>query len=349
MAHQEIVYKKRKLSIHKASINPSIGQPTVLVTDTWDFVDLWLKQNHKNSARFYWKQAKNFYDASVSLSKVSSPLTLYYCFLNATKALLEAKGIAYKEWHGVSGHSEGEVTTLENEKVNLKSRGILPELAKYLDYPISTNNLSVFSLFDCFYNLPFLHRAFLLTYRRATELFIPIHNPLIVKSKKSNEAWFCAELDENYQDTHSIKKLPQNFERDKGYEDKVIIRCKNRPRRTRWSAKMSESDKIKNYKKYHKKLRKHLFYIHGSPTSWYLKIDKHGNNNIVWHPLILSFAAMHRLSELSRYAPEKLARHFECKQNWLLSEFLKSAPMQFIDEISSEITGLEFKVPKNSF
>ena len=57
---------------------------------------------------------------------------------------------------------------------------------------------------------------------------------------------------------------------------------------------------------------------------------------------------MHRLSELARYTPDKLNKHFENKQNWLLNEFIKNASVQFIDAISSEITGLEFKIPKNS-
>jgi len=54
---------------------------------------------------------------------------------------------------------------------------------------------------------------------------------------------------------------------------------------------------------------------------------------------------MHRLSELSRYEPEALAGHLEAKHNWLLSEFLRVAPMQFAYGIASEITGLEFLKP----
>ncbi|MFC2284260.1 MAG: YaaC family protein [Corynebacterium matruchotii] len=63
----------------------------VLATDSWNFVDLWLKRNSENKAQFYWQQAQNFYNASLNLPKTSSPLTLYYCFLNATKALLITK------------------------------------------------------------------------------------------------------------------------------------------------------------------------------------------------------------------------------------------------------------------
>lgn len=61
--------------------------------------------------------------------------------------------------------------------------------------------------------------------------------------------------------------------------------------------------------------------------------------------MALTFAAMHKLSEISRYSPDKLSRHFDCQHNWLLSDFITSAPAQFIDEISSELTGHEFMVP----
>jgi YaaC-like Protein len=59
----------------------------------------------------------------------------------------------------------------------------------------------------------------------------------------------------------------------------------------------------------------------------------------------MTFAAMHRLSELAHYTPMKLARHLDCQHNWLRSEFVATACSQFVDEISSEITGQEFMIP----
>jgi len=41
----------------------------------------------------------------------------------------------------------------------------------------------------------------------------------------------------------------------------------------------------------------------------------------------------------------KLARHFGGHHNWLLSEFVATARSQFVDEVSSEITGQEFMIP----
>jgi len=40
-----------------------------------------------------------------------------------------------------------------------------------------------------------------------------------------------------------------------------------------------------------------------------------------------------------------LRKHLETQHNWLLSEFIATACTQFIDEISSEITGQEFMTP----
>ncbi|HRK03265.1 MAG TPA: YaaC family protein, partial [Oligoflexia bacterium] len=53
-------------------------------------------------------------------------------------------------------------------------------------------------------------------------------------------------------------------------------------------------------------------------------------------------ASMHRLSELARYRPTLLSRHFELDQNWLLSEFIRCSPQEFIDQIACEMTNQDF-------
>lgn len=348
MAYRDIIFNKKKLSLHRASVNPDFGKPNVLASDTWDYVDLWLKRKNESSARFFWEQAKFFYLASLQLPKTSASLTAYYCILNATKALLTVKKIHFKDFHGVTGSSvTASKTTLSNETINIKQTGVLPSLSEYLGYTISSMSRVSFNLQDCLYNLPFLHRAFLLTYTSEKQLFIPIKNPLFVKSMTNHEAWFCADLEDEHADSRSLKQLPKNFEKDLSIETHTVIRCKKRPARFKWNSRTKKSTRIKNFQKYHNGIRKHVFYIYGNPTSWYLKKNE-APKALLLSPLILIFAAMHRLSELTRYEPEKLAKHFDCNQNWLLSEFIKLALPQFIDEISSEITGLEFKIPNTA-
>lgn len=61
---RNISYKSSNLTIHKAVTTPRFNEKTVLVTSTWDYVDLWLKRARKTEARFFWNQARSFYDAT---------------------------------------------------------------------------------------------------------------------------------------------------------------------------------------------------------------------------------------------------------------------------------------------
>lgn len=344
MIYKDLNYKNRILSPHKAFVAPNFDKKPVQVRNHWEYVEVWLhKNNAPKEAKLYWGQAKNFYYASQNLDYLSSPLTLYYCILNATKTLLTVKNISYRERHGVGGRIQSGDTTLKNEIVDFSSKGILPQLGIYLkehQYPNQS-----FSLYDILYNLPFIHRCFCLSNNLGNELYIPIKKPKMVMHKKLHRGWFCAELTENYSNKHTINKLtPLNFERDPSVEDKYVIRYR---KRFKWYyRKPKMNNNMLRFQNYHSDLRQYLQYIYDTnKTSWYIKrccisgvIDK--------SVLTLTYAAMHRLSSLSRYNPKRLSRHLELSQKWVLSEFLTSAPIQFIDQISAEITSQNIEVTK---
>ncbi|WP_420899345.1 YaaC family protein [Erwinia persicina] len=166
-------------------------------------------------------------------------------------------------------------------------------------------------------------------------------NPMIVKSMTNEESWFSAELTDKFSNQHTINKLPNGFIRDLGFEEEYIIRAR---KRFKWKFSDKKSS-LESFRKYHMKLRSHLFYINGTSKYWYIKRGGNIDNLINRSTMTIMFAAMHKLSEMSRYTPNVLSRHFDCQHNWLLSEFVSSALNQFIDEISSEITGLEFMLP----
>jgi hypothetical protein len=338
MAHRDIKHKRKNLTIHKSVTTPHFNESTVLVTSTWDYVDLWLKRAGKKDARFFWSQARSFYDATKILPKTSAPLTAYYCFLNATKTLLLAKGVQFSDEHGVSGYTKKGHTSLSNEQVKFKTSGVLPALCRHLGEPADESS---YSLKDLLYNLPGIHRAFNLTYSSDPELFIPLTDPKIVKSAKTNEAWFCAKVTGQYATSHTMNKLPDKFERDISAEDAFLIRSANR---FNWKPNQTAQNLAK-YKTYHTKLRKNIYYINGAQRLWYLKRAGNILGLIQRSSMTIAFAAMHKLSEMARYEPDKLSRHFDCQHNWLLSEFISSASAQFIDEISSELTGHEFMLP----
>jgi hypothetical protein len=334
-------YNGKKLSLHKSFNEPAWGKETVLVTDTWDYVALWLKRKKKKTALFYWEQARAFYHATNELPKTSAPLTAYYCFLNATKCLLDVKGRTYDHMHGVSGWSKIGSVSLSKEIIQFKNKGVLTELCHHFG---ETVNKNTYSLKDILYNLPPIHRAYHLTFVSEQELFLPISKPEYVHAPSSPRSWFTAKLDENYVHGQTLNLLPQTFERDNGDQECYRVR---RKKRFKWyRGKGNESANLSELTKYHHDTRKYVFYIYGPMRLWYLKRNKRNLSSFIErHTLPLMFGAMHRLSELARYTPEYLAKHFESQHNWLLSEFIQVAPAQFIDEISSEITGHEFMVP----
>jgi hypothetical protein len=334
MAAHKLHIAGKGVRLHGNVIAPDFRTQRVLCSDPWDFVALWLKREHQKDALFYWEQAHQFYNASISLPTISAPLTSYYCFLNATKALLTAKGQAFTENHGVGGRSNPGHKSLANEIVDFLGGGILPALCKYLVEP--DNAGKNFTLREIFYQMPFIHRAYCLSYRGTTELFIPLTGNCFMRKDGSKEAWFQAEIDRRYINAHTERVIQPGFEI---FEDagKHFIR---RKRRFKWSGRDIENS-ISQFIIYHKQIRRRIIPIFASENRWYLKKSVAGHDNLANSQPVLIFAAMHRLSELSRYDPIALSGHFNVNHNWLLSEFIRAAPAQFVYGMASEITGLE--------
>jgi YaaC-like Protein len=86
MAIAAIKLNQREIGPHKAIVAPLLSSDTVLTNSPRTFVALWLQQNRKRQALFYWEQAQEFHKASVGLPLRLAPLLLYYCFMNAAKA-----------------------------------------------------------------------------------------------------------------------------------------------------------------------------------------------------------------------------------------------------------------------
>ncbi|MFP9135520.1 YaaC family protein, partial [Shewanella algae] len=86
-------------------------------------------------------------------------------------------------------------------------------------------------------------------------------------------------------------------------------------------------------------------YIYSANDLWYVKRKDLTSSSIISRSTLpLTYAAMHRLSELARYEPQSLRTHLEKEASWLLSEFIEKSIVQFVDQISCEITGNEFRV-----
>jgi hypothetical protein len=340
MTASPITIAKRRIGVHKAFLEARFEDPTVLASDFWMYVELWLKRRHSSKAIFYWTQANEFYKASQGLSSVASPLTLYYCFLNAIKALLEQKNITSPPQHGLSGKSVTKKATLSGEQIRFARRGIAAALSQFLG---DQDQRDTYSLKQLLYNLAFVHRPYTLTFHKMAELFVPLRSAIYVRKEGSDEAWVQIETEEWFLSGETLSALPFGYERDIGIRDKVIFR---RRRRFKWEdGEVALERNLRRIAAYNQSTRRHIVYIRGQPPTWYLKLSPIRSDLVQRSSLTLMLAAMHRLSELARYEPLRLQLLLETQQNWLISEFIGSAPLQFLDEIATEITGQNLATP----
>lgn len=342
MPAPELRIGNRTAYFRKAITTPDFHSESVLTRDAFQFAELWLRRNCKEALPF-WKQAANYYNASKNLPPVSAPLTSYYCFLNAVKALLTVKEKTFSERHGVSGEYDPEAKrVLSNEIVTIQASGFLSALSQYLEEPEKKTEHNLKDMLAC---LPFIHRSYRHTFQSQRELFIPIKNALYRKHPNENYVWFTAEVAGRMANSKTLKTLPSGFEVDKGYTDKCIIRSKRVKWHAHGAAALTKDQALERLQTLHSKVRLDLGFISAPTDLWYIKRKVSGVPEIRRYGMTIIMAIMHRLSELSRYDPKGLARHLEGQANWILAEFIQLSPAQFIDELICEMTSLELRMP----
>ncbi|MEG0134706.1 MAG: YaaC family protein [Cetobacterium sp.] len=341
---KKISHNKKELSLLKPVSNVDYNSKTILTNSHWEYVELWLKRQNTKEAKkalFYWQQGKHFFQASECLPTNSKPLTSYYCCLNAVKTLLCLNKINVEATsHGITQprQANNHSNSLENAEVIFLGSGILYELSKYLGEEAIKKR---YVIKDLLYNIPSIHRAFIITYSRSQELFIPIKNLNFIREDTNSEAWIQFDIDKKYSHKSSLKNMPKHYEiiESSLQNSNYLVR---KLKRFKWDKSQNLKIRLNNLNKYHEKIRKDIHYIYGDTKLWYLKKSNPRNLKIInKNSLTLIFAVMHWMSELVRYNPSKFEAYMNSKQNWLLHEFIQNALIQFIDEISCEITHQE--------
>jgi hypothetical protein len=330
----------RILRPHKAAIEPLFSARSVLTNEPWTFVSLSLKREKRGDAGLYWEQSRTFFEASKGLPLESAPLLLYYSFMNAAKALLSAKDVEFSPFHGVKRWRSGMVgrDRLKTMGVEVLREGVLPALSGYFGEKERSRKHTMKELF---FNMPFIHRAYCLTYKSQTEMFVPLKDCAFMWNSVSKEAFFSARLSKDYSSGHVLNRLPDSLMRDVAggpsvrSRDSVSFARPGRP-------SLRDLERLSTL---HRELRGDLYYINGVQTLWYAKAVTAGPARLARRTPTLVLAAMHCLSELCRYFPLDMTKLLSGDRNWIVSEFIAMASAQFIDEIASELTGHQFLIP----
>lgn len=339
VAIEKVRIRTKVLGLSKAVHDAQFQLKTVLTLEPFNYVDLWLRRQHKDEALFYWRQARSFHRAAQGLPMESAPLVLYYCFMNAAKALLASKGVAFDPHHGVRLHrmrGSNSRVVLSNEGLEIRSTGIVPAIADYFG---EAELARIHSLEDVLYNLAFVHRTYCLSFPSKNERFLPLKNLAFVRDSDTKEVWFTADAVDDADWRFFRNRLPPEVAGALSGAATV-----SSVKRIVWTSldNPTEAD-LNELRRLNEELRRVLHYINGAHTLWYLKSS--GTYQIDRRPITLTLAGMHRLSEICRYKPSELRSFLDGQKNWLLSEFVAMAPAQFLDEIACEMTGHPIMIP----
>jgi hypothetical protein len=94
---------------------------------------------------------------------------------------------------------------LKKVGVQVKANGVLPALATHVG---DAENSKQHSLKPLFFNMPFIHRTYCLTYRGQHDMFVPLRECMFVRDAASKMAYFSAELSGNHSTNKILSRLP---------------------------------------------------------------------------------------------------------------------------------------------
>lgn len=367
-------YKGKRLRISKSYTTPRFGSQTILTDEVFTYVDFFFNSHKKamkyrNSTSkikygaekkyhysFYWKQAMAFYEAASVLPIESRPLPSYYAMLNAVKAFLAFRLPCIEDFvedfsrHGLFENQTADGTDLETILVGRQNKGVFVLFGKTLepefDMLWKSGKTNTISLKTLFYNLAFIHRAYITTYNtpraKVSELFIPIssnQSPCYYKGNDSH-LYLKLEIDRGIF-SPSAATIPSTYSSTISNKLKVSDSEKFVLQSTNGARRNSADSLTSEFKTLNADLRREFQYIRSSKRLWYLKRSNVGASVLNFNSMLITMASMHRISEIVRYKPEQLAHIMDSKENWLLHEFISLALDQFIDELAAEITGQE--------
>jgi len=369
-------YKNKNLHMRKSYTTTDFKSNTILTDDVFTYIEFFFsshkkvmkyqeltsKQKYGNENKyhylFYWRQALTFYKAVKTLPVTSAPLLSYYTMLNAVKSYLAYRCEYIEDFvndfgnHGLAKKTDLDAHDLDTITVYRKDYGVFSLFGKTLEtdfdtiWPSGADN--AISIKKFFYNLAYIHRAYTTTYGKKRganipELFIPLKTGISPSYHKASDGnlYLLFELDRHFFSS-TVSSIPTTY-LSSVPSDFCVNNMNKFMLQSTSGAKRNTTDSLSaEFKSLNRVLRHPFQYIRSSQRLWYLKRQLTENTELInMNSMLITMAAMHRISEIVRYKPEQLAHLMDSKENWLIHEFISLSLDQFIDEIAAEITGHE--------
>lgn len=343
MGSSEFLYRGRAVDLqlgHRPALDVA-----VLAADVWGYVEQFILQQGADNARHaraFWQQAERFGASLANERPEASPLHLYYMMLNAVKALLVLrKGhgtVSATKSHGARYDAAGLKELKSKQKRSEQplpgmliadGQGTLGLLASAMGDSIGKS--ANYSLETLLSSVVAVHRAYCTLRESHQDRFLSIEkNVRLVRV--ADECRFEAQVAPGYDLTRCKAAIPVSFEVCESLESgPLVVGFKER-------ISLSSVADPSSFAAYHTKVRRHFDVIagHGRPKFYLRRADRLQADLA---QITLNFSIALSLSSLARYYPQHLQVVFDRPDGWLLKEYLRTAPAQFLALIAGEITG----------
>jgi hypothetical protein len=330
-------------------------QPRVVTADVWAYLthaarDRLPKADETQAAAFV-DQAFEFFEAARNPRTGSRPLLYYYSFLNLAKVLLLIRRvpISVAPKHGIRDPKENIKTRLQlqGQRVVLEARRadhaeIFPELVATLGG--IANRRRIMRVISLLRQIPGIHRTFC----RVTEerpVFLPVKEFVLLSDQGMVFARVTlsrrdADVRATLEGARSRRRFVRTLNQVKSPEDEALWFETNGiagARNARDRALRQIAERLQKVGVWPILTRPgYRYYLATIPPSDVLP------------PLATIYAVMFYLGSITRYKPYDFDRIVSRQYAWLVSEFLRTQPNQFLYCLASHVAGVDVVPPFGS-
>lgn len=308
----------------------------VLVSDLWSFwifiIKQWSKKQQKKEVSSFLlsllDQAKYFYQAAEVAPLNSQPLLYYYSFLNLGKIIITINGRAGANpsqtqfQHGIETNPSGK--KFPQYEINIKS--LHPSSKISVGYHLMTcygdslplGSPTTINILEAMGNCLGIHRAYCLVKKQKQEHFIRVTNYEILKEGKELIARLYLKeknsLIENKYNNIITEPSAEETPEKIYWEERIAMRSYSPTKKDYYNLSQTL-------------LRKGIWtYTDGVDYIMYLS----SNNHARYSSVSLIYCLMFFFGSVTRYHPHLFETNLSEEYNWLIAEFLKTQPMQFL-------------------
>ena len=332
------LFNGRPVSL-QASHRPALDA-AVLAADVWAYVEHHIRgltTPEAARAKFFWSQAERFAASLRSERYEASPLHLYYMMLNAAKALIlirDPAGSSQFRTHGLaydlslpaqsnSAHLPG--------NLHAKPAGVFVSLCAVMgDQPVNQ------PLEDLFGSVISIHRAYSTIRQAPRERFMPLSKP--VRLFAFGDGRFVSEIANHVDLTEVRAALPTEWQTQSSpdWSDKGVQSTN--------SIALAKVGANQAFTDFYTAIRRQVDVIVGRNGLYYY-LRRSDTPPVAWSQITLNYSIGLALSSLARYHPDVLNDQYNSPNGWLIKEYLRIAPHQFLALIAAEITGRIIQTP----